>query len=159
MKQIKKLFAFLLTGILFTTLPTTAIAADKIGSSNTVAEYSLYSNEPQTFYFTDEDNNPYYITITPEPNTLRLANGNYKITHTIPNCWSASFIINVSSNKIVSVDHPSVLTSNGYATDISLRKVSSTEASLRFLYHVLMFPEPAGVRAYISNNSIFVQKI
>lgn len=160
MKQIKKIFALLFTVIIITSSQTvfaTDIPTQTI--PNSVAEYSLLSNETQTFSLTDENNKPYYITIEPEFSKTRMKNGNYKITHTVPDSWTASFIVNISSNQIISVSSPSVLALTGYITDINLRKNSSTQATLTFLFHYLMYPLSTGITAYISNNTLLVKKL
>lgn len=161
MKQIKKNFTLLFAIIIFITSSQTVFATDSPtpSTSNTVAEYSLLSNETQTFSLTDENNKPYYITIEPISNMSRMANGDYRVTYTVPNRWTANFIITISSNKMLSVSYPAVIALTGYVTDIALRKDSSTQASLKFLYHMQMVPITAGMKAYISNNSILVQKL
>ena len=98
-----------------------------------------------------------YVTVTPL-NSSRVKDNSYKIAQTKPNRWKASFIISVKSNKLTSVSSPSVTALSGFVSSPVLRKVSSSQATLKFAWRAssTAINLSTGVKVIISNGELKV---
>lgn len=122
--------------------------------------YDLNSKQEKEFALLDSFGEIIYVTVTPL-NSSRVADNSYKITQTKPNCWKASFVMNVKNNKIVSVSSSSVTAISGSVSSPILRKVSSSQATLNFKWRSTSLPTGilAGIKATISNGQIKVSTL
>lgn len=93
-------------------------------------------------------------TIEPVSGTSKLANGTYKVSHSVPGAWSASFNVAISSNKITSVSNASTTALQGSISNRNLKKDSSSQATLTFIRTVGLFSYNSGLRAQMRSGSL-----
>lgn len=119
--------------------------------------YDLSTNQEKEFALLDSFGEIIYVTVTPL-NSSRVKDNSYKIAQTKPNRWKASFIISVKSNKLTSVSSPSVTALSGFVSSPVLRKVSSSQATLKFAWRAssTAINLSTGVKVIISNGELKV---
>lgn len=159
MKNFKKITVLFLIGILCTSNIVLAKADSQKSHPNNTAEFDLSSKQTKTYKLQDSDGSFFYCTIEPLSSTMRINNGRYRISHTIPNRWKASFIITISSNKIISVSSPTTTPIKGSIKNVSLKKISNTSSTLTFIHTYLNIADYTGFKCYIANNTLKTQKI
>lgn len=119
--------------------------------------YDLSTNHEKEFALLDSFGKIIYVTVTPL-NSSRVKDNSYKIAQTKPNRWKASFIISVKSNKLTSVSSPSVTALSGFVSSPVLRKISSSQATLKFAWRAssTAINLSTGVKVIISNGELKV---
>lgn len=153
----KKLFLSVLSAsVAFSSATLSSHAKDSYSTSASCSVYSLSTTQSKSFFLMDENGLPYSVTIEPIEYGSRMANGKYKVSLTVPKRWKAGFIIDISSN---SVSSGTVVPIKGSASNLRLTKISSKQAELRFTYSYLGNKNQTGVRAIVTNSSIFTEKI
>lgn len=156
----KKLFLSVLSAsVAFSSATLSSHAEDSYSTSASCSVYSLSTTQSKSFFLMDKNGLPYSVTIEPIEYGSRMANGKYKVSLTVPNRWKAGFIVTVSSNSISSVSSGTVVPIKGSASNLRLTKISSKQAELRFTYSYLGNKNQTGVRATVTNLSIFTEKI
>lgn len=150
----------------FSSFSLTALAAeDTLSEENisfaNIAEYDLSSGKTQTFTLLDPDKNEYFVTIEPLTATSRVDAGSYKVSYSVPNYWTASFVITVSNNKIMNPRNLTVISDNikVIITSKNLILNSFTLATCKLKYTITSTPHSDGFKAYISNNKLYTSRL
>lgn len=160
MNNIKKTLSLFIILTLLASISSQSSAAASTNTVRSVAEYDLSTDETQTYILKDTKNEIYYCMIEPiSASPARLKNGSYRVTHTVPQKWKASFIVKISSNKISSVSSPSAVAIQGSIKNVSLKKTSSTNSTLTFIHTLRSIPQYTGFKCYLSNGTLKTQKI
>lgn len=150
---IKKFIASLtLTAILFTfSLPVSA------AECNTPAVYDLTQGGTQTFNLQDSYGNNVLITITELPSVTRvLENRSYSISYRSLLSWQAGYNVVINNNSISAVNSPYYTCFIGSIFSANLRKDSSKQATLSFIYKAGGINNATGVRTKIVTNQLQV---
>lgn len=162
MKQMKTIITLLILPLIISNIFMLTSYAQSPGETKLCHDvsYDLSTNQEKEFALLDSFGETVYITITPLTSS-RVADNSYKIAQTKPNCWKASFVMNVKNNKIVSVSSSSVTAISGSVSSPILRKVSSSQATLNFKWRSTSLPTGilAGIKATISNGQIKVSTL
>ena len=124
----------------------------------TEAVYDMEKGGTQTFVIRDEDGNVNTVTIKELSGNSRVANGEYEVGWDNTGVWIASFVINVSSNKIYNAHSPFYYALRGYIKYPAITRPSTTQASLAFIYEINLMNFNTGVDAKITNGNIVVTK-
>lgn len=158
MKKFKKIIVLFLIGILCTS-NTVLVKAEFESQQSNIAEFDLSSKQAKTYKLQDSNGSFFYCTIEPLASATRINNGSYRISHTVPDRWKASFIITISSNKIASVSSPTATPIKGSIKNISLKKINNISSALTFTHTYLSISDYTGFKCYITNNTLKTQKI
>lgn len=145
----KKIFVTLFTFFFLTTSITTS-------ATDNIAEYDLHSQQKeQHFTLLEENGEISYVTITP---ISKISNGSYEVKYTKPKKWTGKFIVDIKSNKFSSVHSLSTTALSGSIKGYSLKKNSSTKATLEISWKpsVISSTMKVGLKAYISSNTLKV---
>lgn len=134
----------------------TEISSEADETVDAEAVYDLEKGGTQVFHLTEEDGSSSEIVIEPVPSVFRIGNGTYKISKTVKNCWSASFYVSISSNKITKAYNKSCKALTGKITASSLVRNSSTKATLEFSIKHVATNIPIKIIAYIKNQKLVV---
>lgn len=159
MKQMKTIITLLILPLIISNIFMLTSYAQSPEETKLYSDisYDLNSKHEKEFALLDPFDETVYITITPLTSS-RVADNSYKITQTKPNRWKASFIISVKSNKLTSVSSPSVTALSGFVSSPVLRKVSSSQATLKFAWRAssTAINLSTGVKVIISNGELKV---
>lgn len=149
----RKLFACLLIVSLFFTTSSPVYAA----TDNPSAVYDLETGGSQTFTLTDSSGNNILITIEEISSTTRsLENRSYKVSYRALLSWEAGYTVIINNNSISSVNSPYYACFMGTIFSSILKKDSSKQATLSFIYKVGGINIPTGVRTTIVNEQLKV---
>lgn len=136
------------------------VSASNLNNYSNSIEYDLNLSQIETYSILDDNNELIYITITPQMDYNKIANGSYKVTYTKPKFWSSSFIVSISNNKFVSASSISVKAITGTIKNYALKKVSSTQITLEVFWSLQSITiQKTGMKAYISNNTLKVSAL
>lgn len=135
------------------------IANASEATSDMTAVYDLKKGGTQSFTITEDDGSTSEIIVEELPAKARVNNGNYKISRNLPHKWSATFYVNISSNKITKAYNPSVKALLGSITNVSLKKNSSSKATLSFLHVHTLSHSRTGIAANIQNSTLFISRL
>lgn len=154
MKKIKKKrIALLIVIVLFCRLSVPVSAAEY----NTSAVYDLIEGGTQTFSLQDSSGRDVVITITELPSVTRaLENRSYSISYRSLLSWEAGYNVVIYNNTISSVNSPYYTCFIGSIHSAVLKKNSSKQATLSFIYKAGGINNSTGVRTNIVNNQLRV---
>lgn len=153
MKQmLKKTIASLMVAGIFL-VPSLPVSA---AEDNTAVFYDLIQGGTQTFSLKDAEGNDALITIVELPSTLRMANKSYAVSYRSLLSWEAGYNVVIYNNSISSVNSPYYTCFIGSIYSASLRKNSSKQATLNFIYKAGGINNATGVRTNIINNQLKV---
>ena len=159
MKQMKTIITLLILPLIISNIfmLTSYAQSPKETKLYSDISYDLNSKQEKEFTLLDSFGETVYVTVTPL-NSSRVKDNSYKIAQTKPNRWKASFIISVKSNKLTSVSSPSVTALSGFVSSPVLRKVSSSQATLKFAWRAssTAINLSTGVKVIISNGELKV---
>lgn len=131
----KKILLFLLVTVCYCLTPV-EVNAESVclisTASQRAVKYDFTIGGTQSKRYINEDGQIECLTIEPVNNNLKIANGTYKVSHSVPGAWSASFHVSISSNKISSASNPSASAIQGSISNTQLKKENSTQATLTF---------------------------
>lgn len=141
-----------MAGILLTSsLPVSA------AENHTAAVYDLTQGGTQTFTLKDSDGNDVLITITELPSVTRaLENRSYAVSYRSLLSWEAGNNVVIYNNSISSVNSPYYTCFIGSIYSASLKKDSSKQDTLSFIYKAGGINNATGVRTNIVNNQLKV---
>lgn len=151
--SIKKLIVCLaIASIFFTSsLPVSA------SENKNEAVYSMEIGGTQSFTLQDASGNDVLVTITELPSTTRsLENRSYKVSYRSLLSWEAGYNVVIKNNLISSVNSPYYKCFVGSIFGSVLKKDSSTQATLSFIYKVSSINNSTGVRTNVVNNQLKV---
>lgn len=159
MKQMKTIITLLILPLIISNIFMLTSYAQSPEETKLYSDisYDLNSKQEKEFALLDSFGEIIYVTVTPL-NSSRVKDNSYKIAQTKPNRWKASFIISVKSNKLTSVSSPSVTALSGFVSSPVLRKVSSTQVTLKFAWRAssTALSLSTGVKVIISNGELKV---
>lgn len=152
MKQtIKKIIISLTVVSLFLSFNIPVFAAE----NTPTATYDLTKGGVQTFNCKDSDGNDVLITITEMPVLTRnLENKTYAVSCRSLLSWKAGYNVVIYNNSISSVNSPYYTCLIGSINSASLRKDSSKQATLRFIYKGSGLNITTGVRTNIIDRQL-----
>lgn len=154
MKRIIKkiILSLIMAGMFFGfTFPVSA------AENNMTAFYNLNQGGSRTFALKDSKGNEALITITELPSATRsLQNRSYAISYRSLLSWEAGYNVVIYNSSISSVNSPYYTSFTGSIYSASLRKDSSKQATLSFIYKVSGINNVTGVRTNIVNNQLKV---
>lgn len=135
-------------------------ARETLNIQHEVIKYDLSQADKQTFTIISDSGEISYVTIEPLDSKLRINDGTYKVTYTVPNSWVASFQVKISNNLISSVSNPAVSATTGIVYSYALNKNSSTKATLNINWRNnqgMLYA--TGFYAWISNGNLYSKKL
>lgn len=135
------------------------IKAEEINYKEAV--YDLTEGGTQKFVFEDEAGQEIYVTIAEvsQGKNVRIADKTYAVKYTNPLQWTAGYNVIVKSNSIRSVNSPYVDTVLGRASNGTLKKESSKQATYYFSYTIGGITANIGIRTEINGTEMKVYKI
>lgn len=152
-KTISKVVAALSIATMLLTASIPVIAAEK----NITADYDLTQGGAQTFNLVDSEGNEVLIKITELPSTSRsLENRSYAVSYRSLLSWEAGYNVVIRNNSISSVNSPYYTCFIGSIYSASLKRDSSKQATLSFIYKAGGINNSTGVRTNIVNNQLKV---
>ena len=155
MKKFKKnLIALSLALVLVLSPVAQSFAAEEIP---TEAVYDIEKGGEQTFLIRDTDGSIDTVTVREVTNgNARVADGTYEVGYSNTGVWVASFLINVSANKIYNPHDARYSTWAGSIKYPVLSRPSTTNAFLAFVYEFNLIRISTGVDAKITNGNLIV---
>ncbi len=85
----------LFLSLTFNSFPSSAQETSNI--QHEIIKYDLSQADKQTFTIISDSGEISYVTIEPLDSNLRINDGTYKVTYTVPNSWVASFHVKISN--------------------------------------------------------------
>ena len=157
MKKFKKnLIALMLAMVLVLSATVPSFAAEELP---TEAVYDLEKGGEQTFTIRDADGSIDTVTVREiSSGNARVADGTYEVGYNNTGAWTASFLINVSANKLYNPHDPFCYAWTGSINYPTLARPSTTYAYLAFIYDYGILSFRTGVDANITNGNIIVTK-
>lgn len=151
----KKFFKKIITLLaLMSMLCATSIT---VSAADNEFTYDLTEGGTQTFSFQDNAGNQVVVTITELPNTTRsLENRTYKVAYQSLLAWEAGYNVVINNNQITSVNTPYFICYTGSIFSSVLRRDSTKQATMSFIYKVGGINISTGVRTNIINNQLKV---
>ena len=126
-------------------------------STNNECIYDIATGGTQTFTLRAPSDNIVYITISEIPLLARsLRNGTYKVSYTSPRAWEAGYNLVIQNNQIKSVNSPYYVCYKGIIHSSILKKDSSLQATMSFIYKIGGLNISTGIRTKIVNKEIKV---
>lgn len=151
----KKAFMKIIT--LLTLMSMLCATSITVSAADNEIAYDLNEGGTQTFSFQDDAGNPVVVTITELPNTTRsLENRSYKVAYRSLLAWEAGYNVVINNNLITSVNSPYYICYTGTIFSSVLRRDSTKQATMSFLYKVGGVNVSTGVRTNIINNQLSV---
>ena len=151
--NVQKIIIALTMASLFLSFRIPVLAAE----NEPTATYDLTRGGIQTFNCKDFDGNDVIITITELPSLTRnLENRTYAVSCHSLLSWKAGYNVVIYNNSISSVNSPYYTCLIGSINSASLRKDSSKQATLRFIYKAGGLNITTGVRTNIIDKQLKV---
>lgn len=156
-KTHQRLIVILLTVSFLISSCMTVYAAEE--RDNTTI-YDLTVGGMQSFLCKDSNGNDIIITITELPADARsLKNRSYHIAYESIFAWKAEYNVVIKDNNISSVNSPSYTCYKGNIYNCVLKRNSSKQATMSFIYKYMGLSHSTGVKTKVVNNSLQVAVI
>lgn len=124
----------------------------------TEAVYDMEKGGTQTFVVRNAEGGIDEVTIRELSGNSRVADGEYEVGYNNTGVWIASFVINVSSNKIYNAHSGQYYVYLGSIRYPAISRPSTTQAIYSFIHVRNMVNYITGVDAIISNGNIVVSR-
>ncbi len=119
--------------------------------------YDTLIGGTQTFTLQHSSGSVISITISEVPCLTRtLENRTYKVSYNSPLAWEAGYNLVIQNNYIKSVNSPYYICYNGQIYSSILKKDSSLQATMSFIYKIGGLNIATGVRTNIVNKELKV---
>ena len=148
---------FMKTISLLTLISILLSSAITVSAAGNEISYDLTKSGTQTFSYQDNSGNTIFVTITELPATSRsLENRTYKVAYRSLLAWEAGYNVVIHNNQITSVNSPYHICYTGSIFSSVLKRDSTKQATLSFIYKVGGINTSTGVRTKIINEQLNV---
>lgn len=148
----------LLVTLLFLFSSVSVLASEETGTLPQEVTFDLNSNQVQNFVVSDSNRETIKVSLEPLVSSARVANGSYRVTYTVPDTWTAKFIVSVTNNRITAANSLSIQPIACIIVSSNLYLNASSQALLDIGWKAFGSGTIAynTIKAYISNASLKV---